>query len=110
MIPEHVNPNNYKVEHILYNDDTFSIVHGIWNETGGKCVAMRWNESPTPLGFPHVYGRPMWFVLQDEFARSFLISLLKKKDSDRKRIKTILRDEYSRKGIFSLILRVLGGY
>ena len=42
MNPENVNPNNFSVIHILFNNDDFSIAYGTW-EDDNNYIAMRWN-------------------------------------------------------------------
>ena len=42
MNPENVNPNNFKIENILFNNTNFSIAYGKW-ENRNKVIAMRWN-------------------------------------------------------------------
>jgi len=69
MRPEDVNPKNFTVENIIYNQDGFSIAIGIWNEDGTRRFAMRWNErggnAPDDKGYPSVFDNPMWFQLPD---------------------------------------------
>jgi hypothetical protein len=113
MRPEDVNPRNFNWHHILYDDDDFSIAYGEWVESGGLCVAMRWNESPNgTVGFPHAFGQhPMWFVLTDEFKRGFLIYLLKKCEKGKRSIiKQILWDETNHKNFIKRVIKIFRGY
>ena len=64
MKPENVNPQNFEVEKIIYNQYEFSIAVGIWQEDESRRFAMRWNVGENDdTGFPKVFGHPMWFQL-----------------------------------------------
>jgi len=76
MKPENVNPNNFAVDKILYDDGDFSIAFGTW-EDGTKSIGMRWNGvSDADAGYPKVFGNPMWFLIPDNLATEFMKSLL----------------------------------
>jgi hypothetical protein len=64
MEPENVNPKNFIVERIIYNDNNFSIAIGIWQEDETRRFATRWNEGNTFAGYPNYAGNPMWFQYQ----------------------------------------------
>lgn len=66
MQPEHVRPGNFAVSQIIYNQGGFSISVGIWTDDGTRRLAMRWNDSPTDLGYPNVFSHPMWFQLPED--------------------------------------------
>ena len=69
MQPENVNPQNFKVEEIIYNRGNFSIAIGVWTEDNMSRYAMRWNEkdsNPEDKGYPSVFQYPMWFQLPYE--------------------------------------------
>ena len=42
MKPENVNPGNFELIEIIYDNNEFSIAYGIF-EKGNKCIGMRWN-------------------------------------------------------------------
>ena len=42
MKPENVNPGNFELIEIIYDNNEFSIAYGIF-EKGKKCIGMRWN-------------------------------------------------------------------
>jgi len=76
MKPENVNPNNFEVELIIYNDDEFSIAYGTW-ENGTQSIGMRWNgDGEEDKGYPKVFGNPMWFLVPQDLAKVFLPTLL----------------------------------
>ena len=76
MKPKNVNPQNFKVENILFNNGEFSIAYGIW-EDGKKYLAMRWNgDNENDSGYPKAFGNPMWFILTDELTIPILKSLI----------------------------------
>lgn len=75
MKPENVNPKNFKVEHILFDNSHFSIAYGTW-EDGKKYLAMRWNGDISTPGYPKVFGYPMWFVIDQELHLPFIKSLV----------------------------------
>lgn len=83
MKPENVNPNNFEVEKILYNDEEFSIAFGTWvDET--QSIGMRWNgNDEEDKGYPKVFGNPMWFLVPQDMAKGFLTTLLGNKYADK---------------------------
>lgn len=83
MKPENVNPSNFKVDRILFNNGSFSIALGIW-ESGSKVLAMRWNgdiADEEDKGYPKTFGNPMWFILDDEIKLPILKSIIGIKNS-----------------------------
>jgi hypothetical protein len=69
MQPENVNPANFTVERIIFNDGEFSIAVGIWNDDETRRFAMRWNgnnTNPSDVGYPSVFHHPMWFQLPED--------------------------------------------
>lgn len=75
MNPLNVNPQNFSVISILYNNDEFSIAYGMWQD-GNKCIAMRWNGEDNEAGYPKVFGHPMWFIIDSELKIPILKSLI----------------------------------
>ncbi|WP_157719110.1 hypothetical protein [Halopseudomonas salegens] len=67
--PEEVNPRNFKVESVVYNDGDFSIAWGEW-EDGELHLAMRWNGDESP-GYPKTFGHPVWFLLPQDLTIPF---------------------------------------
>ena len=80
--PEQVRPHNFVVNKILYNDDSFSIAWGQW-EDGSMRTAMRWNgnEGEGDAGYPKTFGNPMWFQLPKNLTVPLLKGLLGLKDT-----------------------------
>lgn len=57
--PEEVNPHNFIVEKILYDQDGFSVAL-----SANKGLGMRWNgDSGGDKGYPKTFGNPVWFML-----------------------------------------------
>jgi hypothetical protein len=50
--PEDVNPSNFEVDRVIYNQGGFSIAIGTWVEDETERFSMRWNEVPTAIGYP----------------------------------------------------------
>lgn len=63
MNPENVNPSNFQLERVIYNQDEFAIAIGIWQDDETRRFAMRWNIANTNAGYPNYAGNPMWFQL-----------------------------------------------
>lgn len=57
MKPEKVNPSNFKLREVLYDNGEFSIAYGIYD--GGKepVIAMRWNGKNEKKFRISLYGR-----------------------------------------------------
>ena len=77
--PKDVNPNNYKVKSILYDDNSFSIAIGTW-KTQQNILAMRWNGDDKDMGYPKTFGHPMWFIVTDKLKQP-IIQMLMQEDS-----------------------------
>lgn len=76
MKPEKVNPNNFKVDKVIYDDEEFSIALGKWADNT-KVIGMRWNgDEDESLGYPNAFGKPMWFVVPTPLAKEFIKTLL----------------------------------
>jgi len=95
MRPENVNPNNFAVEKIIYNDTEFSIAFGQW-ESGTRSIGMRWNGvDDNDAGYPKVFGNPMWFLIPEYLAKIFVKSLLDFENADNKAVIEILTSLYN---------------
>lgn len=91
MNPENVNPNNFAVKQVLYNNDDFSIACGTW-EDGIDYLAMRWNGSEKDAGYPKLFGNPMWFIVENELTIPFLRSLIGNENTDQERLITTINE------------------
>ena len=77
--PEDVNPQNFEVTKIIYQDADFSIAEGVWRDDKSRRWAMRWNGNPgnpDDVGYPSVFRNPMWFQLPSNFKNVLLHALL----------------------------------
>jgi hypothetical protein len=83
--PEEVNPHNFHVDQIIYNDGDFSIVWGEW-EDGNMHLAMRWNGSDNDAGYPKTFGHPVWFLIPAGLSIPILRGVLGIGSSDTKAI------------------------
>lgn len=93
MKPEKVNPKNFKVENIIYNNGYFSIAYGLWDEKD-KHLAMRWNgDSEGDPGYPKLFNNPVWFLVSEELKIPILKALLEIKNSDNDEIIKVLQKE-----------------
>ena len=91
MNPENVNPNNFAVRQVLYNNDDFSIAFGTW-EDSNDYLAMRWNGSEKDAGYPKVFGHPMWFIVENELTIPFLRSLIGNGNTDQEKLITTINE------------------
>ena len=82
MKPQDVNPQNFKVEKIVYDSNDFSIAIGIWQDGQTRRFAMRWNDinNPNDKGFSLSSGYPMWFQLPVDI-KDILITLVENSNS-----------------------------
>lgn len=96
MKPENVNPKNFELIEIIYDNGDFSIAYGIFEKTN-KCIGMRWNgdiSNNDDKGYPKVFKNPMWFILTDELKKPLLKSLLGLPNTKSKEIKRIIEIEF----------------
>jgi hypothetical protein len=49
---------------ILYDDGSFAIAKGIWDNEK-EAMGARWYEEGG-LGYPQTYGKPQWFIFPDD--------------------------------------------
>lgn len=68
MHPNDVNPGNFTVDRIIYNDpnEQFAVAVGTWHDDGSTRYAMRWTGDQgddEDRGYPKVFKNPMWFQL-----------------------------------------------
>lgn len=79
--PEDVNPSNFRVHYVLYNDDEFSVAWGMW-EDGLLRLAMRWNGLDNDPGYPKLFKHPVWFLVSDSLIIPVLRGLVGVKHTD----------------------------
>lgn len=80
--PEFVNPRNFTVRTVVFDDGAFAVA---WGEDGDgqKRLAMRWNGDDDRLGYPTIFGRsPLWFFLPPELTLPIARGLLGHRRSD----------------------------
>lgn len=92
MNPENVNPANFKVEQIIFNNEDFSIAYGVWDSDGNKYVAMRWNGDDEDAGYPKVFGHPMWFLIDRELKLPILQSLIGLENTNKDKLIKVLEE------------------
>lgn len=93
MKPESVNPKNFKVENIVFNNNYFSIAYGIW-ERGERHLVMRWNgETDDDPGYPKLFNNPVWFLISEELKVPILTSLINLSNSRNFEILEVLKKE-----------------
>lgn len=92
MKPENVNPRNFNLEEVLYDNNEFSIAYGKF-ENGENSIAMRWNGSENDAGYPKTFGNPMWFVIHNDLKQVILKSLIGVKYSKKDALLKILASE-----------------
>ena len=68
--PEDVNPWNFEVREVIYDNNGFSVAWGIWEEDNER-LAMRWNGDGTDAGYPKTFGNPVWFLIPEELGLPF---------------------------------------
>lgn len=92
MKPENVNPRNFKVLEIVYDNGEFSIAYGKFEE-GENCIAMRWNGDGDDAGYPKTFGNPMWFIVSNGLKLPILKSLLNENGSKNENILEVMKQE-----------------
>lgn len=64
MNPKDVNPSNFKVKNILFDNGDFAVAYGKWKDESYS-LAMRWNGQGNDIGYPKSRNYPMWFIIHD---------------------------------------------
>jgi|WetSurMetagenome_2_1015567.scaffolds.fasta_scaffold02563_9 hypothetical protein len=90
MKAKDVNPSNFIVEHIVFENEDFSVVIGLW-EGESRCMAMRWNGENNDPGYPKLFNNPVWFIVEKSLALPFLNSLRYVANSDKKEIEKAIQ-------------------
>ena len=74
--PIEVNPRNYKVKSVLFDNGEFSIVIGTW-EKKENVLAMRQNgDDNEDKGYPKTFENPMWFIIHGDLKQPIIQSLM----------------------------------
>lgn len=87
--PEDVNPHNFHVRHVIYNDSDFSIAWGQWAD-GNMCIGMRWNGDGGDAGYPKTFGNPVWFVLPQSLIIPVLRGIVGVEFSNKEAISSVI--------------------
>ena len=88
--PEDVNPKNFKVKQVIFNNGDFSIAYGEWKEDV-SCLGMRWNGSKDDVGYPKLFNNPVWFILPEELTVPLALSLFGKEQANAENILAVLQ-------------------
>ena len=93
MKPENVNPGNFEVNKILFDNNEFAIAYGKFEE-GENCIAMRWNgDGEDDKGYPKTFGNPMWFIVHNDLMLLILKGLVGEENSKKVGLLQILETE-----------------
>jgi len=92
MKPENVNPSNFKVESVLFDNEEFSIAYGKW-EGNIFSIAMRWNGEGDDPGYPKLFSNPVWFLIDNDLKIPILKSLLQLDNANNELIIKTLENE-----------------
>lgn len=92
MKPENVNPRNFDVIEILYDNGEFSIAYGVF-EKKDKCIAMRWNGDGEDAGYPKLFKHPVWFIVDNRLKIIMMKSLLAEPHANNIKILKVLEGE-----------------
>ena len=62
-----VEPNKWAEHRILFDNGSYSVIAGKYDGREEMTLGERWNGHPGhgELGFPNVFGRPVWHVVPD---------------------------------------------
>lgn len=74
--PTTVNPHNFKVKSVIFDNNVFSVAIGTWkNQT--NMLAMRWNgDDSGDAGYPKTFGNPVWFVIHEDLNQPIIQGLI----------------------------------
>jgi len=91
MKPEKVNPSNFKVVNVIFDNDHFSIAYGVW-ENGNKTLAMRWNGEGDKPGYPKTFGYPVWFIVDEELHIPIVQCLVSVKNAKKDQLLEVIKE------------------
>jgi hypothetical protein len=75
--PVNVNPGNFNVKKVLFDNGSFSVAYGTWNKTKKDVIAMRWNgDDDEDQGYPKTFGYPMWFIIHNDLKNIIVKNLI----------------------------------
>lgn len=75
-----VTPGRWSHIRILFDNGSYSVIAGEYD--GEFCLGERWNGDKGSLGFPNVFGEPVWHVVPDFLAVHVLHGLLQQLSHD----------------------------
>jgi hypothetical protein len=88
--PEDVNPHNFHVHNVIYNDGEFAIAWGEWEDNTMR-LAMRWNGEGDDAGYPKTFGNPVWFLLPENLTTPIIKGILGIESTDNQAMLTTLQ-------------------
>lgn len=63
--PQTVRPAKFPDPIVVFDDGDFAIAAGHWEGEPDLRLAVRWNDLPTPPGYPKLFGNPTWMMLPE---------------------------------------------
>ncbi|MBF0540376.1 MAG: hypothetical protein HQK91_02860 [Nitrospirae bacterium] len=70
------NFTNWENFMILYDDSEYSVVWGKYDGADEYSLGERWNKGgETDLGFPNIFGKPIWHVIPEIFTDAILLEI-----------------------------------
>lgn len=69
-------PKNFIYDKVIFFDGNVAVIFGEYKDWGYKSLGMRWMLGESKLGYPSLFGKPMWMVIPDQFAIYILKGIL----------------------------------
>jgi len=92
----HPRPKNFPYDEVFYDNKNIALMFGTYKKNKNKSLGMRWIEAESELGYPNIFGHPMWMVVPNNLAIYILegIKLNEKsnKNIDWNKIESVLNE------------------
>ena len=66
----------------LFDNGDYSAIWGEYDESGHRCLGVRWNGSENDLGYPSQGDNPLWYVEPEFVTRAMLLWILNELNSN----------------------------
>lgn len=70
-----VTPKKWKDISVLFDNGTFSVIIGRYDQYEKLTLACRWNGNQDDVGYPKLFSSPVWFNLPESFAFGLLLTV-----------------------------------
>ncbi len=76
-------PQNFPYTEVFYYDGNTALIKGRYKKFAHESIGMRWMSGEEDLGYPNIFGKPMWMVVPRKMGQYILEGIFRDIETQR---------------------------